>query len=253
MATKPKQEVSVPEGTSVGFLDQRPEWAQGMGRGNENVGQGDIVLPRLEIVQSLSPIREEDPGAIEGSFFNSASLELLGDLVYIVPVMFKVEFNVWTIYNEGGGFHGSFATKVEAERRLAEVARDGTPREHLEVVDTPTHYCLKVKPDGSHEQIVVSMPKSKAKVSRRWNSAIQMGGGDRFSRVYKFSTFKDKNKKNQSFFNFVVSPAGFVPQALFTEAEKVYNMFKSSNVRADYTVDLGETEGAGMDGEGSDI
>jgi len=184
MATKPKSEVAVAQNFELALETERPEWAQGDGRGNENVTTADLVLPRLELVQSASPIKEENPEAKDGQFFNTASQEMLGELAYIVPVTYKVEYLVWTIFNEGGGFHGSYESKGEAEARVAELVSNGEDPSHLEVVDTPTHYCLMVHPDLRTEQIVVSMPKSKAKVSRRWNAAIQIGGGDRFSRVY---------------------------------------------------------------------
>lgn len=236
---KPKTEVAVAQEFAVGFEGERPEWAKGQGRGNENVTSNDLVLPRLEIIQSLSPIREDNPDAVEGCFFNSATMELLGDVVYLVPITYKVEYIVWTIFDEGGGFHGSYESKGEAEARFNELVSDGAEPAHLEIVDTPTHYCLMVKPDLTTQQIVVSMPKSKAKVSRRWNAAVQIGGGDRFSRIYKFATFKDKNKKNQSFYNYVVTPMGYAPKLVFEQAEKLYELFRTSAVRTDYnTVDV---------------
>ena len=76
------------------------------------------------------------------------------------------------------------------------------------------------------------MPKTKAKVSRKWNAMIQIAGGDRFSRVYKLSSFTDQNKKGKKFQNFTVQPAGYPPKAVYQEAERLYEVFKTQDVRA---------------------
>lgn len=215
---------------------------QDSARGSEEVKTSDMVLPRLEIVQALSPIKETDPDAREGMLFNSVTQQVIGDHVYFVPIYFRVEFLVWQDQDSGGGFHGSFPTQEQAEeKRAMVVANDpnlnGTTSKGfpiIEVVDTPVHYGLLVTPEGDKEQIVISMAKTKSKVSRKWNAMIQIAGGDRFGRVYKISSFTDENKKGQKFKNFVVQPAGFPPEAVYKEAERLYGSFRSGEIQADH-------------------
>jgi len=207
---------------------------QGQGRGSEEVKSSDMVLPRLEIVQALSPIKEMNPDAREGMLFNSVTGELLGDSVFFVPVYFRMEYLIWKDQDQGGGFFGSFPTLEQAEERKATEVGNGENPEYIEIVDTPVHYGLIITPDGQKEQIVISMAKTKAKVSRKWNAIIQIAGGDRFSRVYKISAFTDENKKGQKFKNFVVQPAGFPPKAIYEECERVYQSFRSGEVVADH-------------------
>jgi len=232
---------------------------QGAGRGSEEVKSSDMVLPRLEIVQALSPIKELDPDAREGMLFNSVTQELLGDHVYFVPVYFRLEYLVWQSQDNGGGFHGSFPTLEQAEdKRSQVVANDPTlggitskGMNIIEVVDTPVHYGLVVTPEGEQQQVVISMAKTKSKVSRKWNAMIQIAGGDRFSRVYKISAFTDENKKGQKFKNFVVQPAGFPPKAVYEECERLYASFRSGEIVADHAsaapvADAGTTERDGI-------
>jgi hypothetical protein len=61
---------------------------------------------------------------------------------------------------------------------------------------------------------------------------IQIAGGDRFSRVYKIGTFRDENKKGQKFFNYTVQPVGFTPERVYREAERMYEILKTQDVRA---------------------
>lgn len=230
------------------FSNEVPEWAKGgSGRGSENIGTKDLILPRLEIVQAQSPIKDENPEAREGLLFNTVTQEVIGDEAFIVPIFYRMEYIVWKDQDAGGGFFGAFNSQSEAEARVSELMSEG--EEDLEIVDTPVQYCLRIRPDMTTENIVISMPKSKAKVSRKWNALIQLCGGDRFSRAYKVTTFKDKNKQNKTFFNYVVQAAGFPPEAIYREAEKWYEVFRKEGVSTDHASALaaGNPEGGGMD------
>jgi len=207
---------------------------QDSNRGSEEVKSSDMVLPRLEIVQALSPIKEANEDAREGHLFNSVTQQLLGDHVYFVPIYFRLEFLIWKDQDQGGGFFGSFPTLEQAEERKSVEVGNGEDPDYLEIVDTPVHYGLLVTPEGEMEQIVISMAKTKSKVSRKWNAMIQIAGGDRFGRVYKISTFTDENKKGQKFKNYVVQPAGFPPEKVYKEAERLYASFRSGEVTADH-------------------
>lgn len=230
MATKkPETAVQTVEPT---FIQEAPAYLNsGTARGSEEVKASDMVLPRLEIVQALSPIKETNEQAREGLLFNSVTEQILGDMVYFVPVYYRMEYLVWRDQDKGGGFLGSFPSAADAEHRRAQAVAEGDSLEDIEVVDTPVQYGLRIEPSGYFEQIVISMAKTKAKVSRRWNAMIQIAGGDRFSRVYKISTFRDENKKGQKFFNYVVQPAGFTPEKVYREAERIYEVLKTQDVR----------------------
>jgi hypothetical protein len=239
MATK-KTEVQVANDEPL-FVQEAPAWAQSKeARGSENVTNADMVLPRLEIVQALSPIKDENPDAREGCLFNSATVAVIGDSAYIVPIFYRMEWLVWKDQNKGGGFFGAYDSEAAAAARVREEVENGEDEEDLEVVDTPVHYCLRIVPDPKAEggmrteQIVISMAKTKAKVSRKWNAMIQIAGGDRFSRVYKLSTFKDKNKQGKTFYNYVVTPQGFPPEHVYREAERVYGVLKAGDIKVDH-------------------
>lgn len=235
MATKKSTDVAVAASSEVtAFSQEVPDYIKtDTARGSEEVTSNDLTIPRLEIVQAQSTIKDEQDGVVDGHLYNSVTREILGDHAYFVPVYFRTEFLVWKDQDKGGGFFGSFPTMVEAKARVDEAVAAGENEEDIEIVDTPVHFGLLVTPDGSRcEQIVVSMAKSKAKVSRKWNSMIQIVGGDRFSRVYKLTTFKDENNNGQKFHNFVVQPAGFAPKAIYDKAEALYEVFRTTDVRA---------------------
>lgn len=210
--------------------DEVPEYLQGatQARGSENVGMEDIVIPRLELIQGLSPaVKPGDPGEIDGAKMgmmnNSVTRELYGDTVYVVPVYYTKQWLVWRARkdkkgkSQEGGFFGAFNTPEEAQARA-----DKENDESIEIIDTPQHLCLLIKDDGTTEEILISLPRTKAKVSRKWNSQVRLAGGDRFSRVYQIGTVLEKNSQGD-FYNFDIKMKGYPAKELFKKAEALYN------------------------------
>lgn len=246
-AAKKATEVAVKQNSDLAFAQEvAPSYIKtDSNRGSEEVKSSDMVLPRLEIVQALSPIKETNEDAREGYLFNSVTQEVIGDHAYFVPIYFRLEYLIWKDQDQGGGFFGSFPTLEQAEERKSVEIGNGENPDYLEIVDTPVHYGLLVCPETKvTEQIVISMAKTKSKVSRKWNAMIQIAGGDRFGRVYKLSTFTDENKKGQKFKNFVVQPAGFPPEAVYKEAERLYASFRSGEIKADHASAAPEKDAA---------
>lgn len=208
--------------------------AKGGDRGREEVQSNDLVIPRLEIVQSLSPCRDKrDPayitGAEEAMIYNNVTRELLGESVEVIPVFYHKEYNIWKDRKAGGGFKGSYKTQVEAERALAALP-DGA---QCEVLDTPTFFCLLVAENGSMTEVVISMTRSKAKVSRKWNSLIRLANLDSFAKSYILSTVQDQNNAGETYYNWSVAPKGYVTQEQYKSAVELYNVIKAGGASAD--------------------
>lgn len=244
-ATKPQaQEPQAPAVVEANL----PAYMKKGARGAENVGQEDLVIPRLEIVQSLSPCRKRgDPafieGAEEGMMYNSVTRELYGREVTLVPVAYKKDFLLWKDRKKGGGLRGVFPTA-----ELAEDARQQLEdRDDVEAIDTAQHFCYLVKPNGQIEEIVVSMSKTKMKVSRKWNTLIRIAEVDSFAKMYKMSGVMQTNANNEDFYNFEIAPLpGFVDEQLYNRAEKLWEMIQKGAVKAstefDKPAESGTTE-----------
>jgi hypothetical protein len=224
-------DVTVQKPTDVVVLD-KPDYIKtdGPGRGSENVGTDDVVIPRLEVVQALSPqVKEGDPkfndDARAGMLVNSVTGQLYGREVFVVPVIYTKQWLVWMARKDKagnplpGGFFGAYNSPEEAQVR---VEAEGGAAKYIESIDTPQHLCLIVDGNtGKFDEIMVSMPRTKAKISRAWNSMVKMAGGDRFSRVYRVATSLEKNQRGD-FYNFAIAPAGFPALPLYRAAESLY-------------------------------
>jgi hypothetical protein len=256
--------VKEPESNSLVMVQtETPDYIkQDQQRGSEQVGQDDIVIPRLEIVQALSPaVKEGDPGFIEearpGMLQNSVTKQLYGKEVMVVPVFYNKQWLVWRQRKDKdnkpieGGFFGSYNSPEEADLRVEE---EGGAANYIESIDTPQHLCLLISmQSGTVEEVMVSMPRTKAKISRQWNSMIRLAGGDRFSRVYRIGTQLEK-KTQGDYYNFVVAQSGFPAKVLYDRAEKLYEQIAAGSRKVvmdvtdfDKSADsAGSTEGAEM-------
>jgi hypothetical protein len=224
-----------------------PDFLKQGNRGAENVGTDDVIIPRIELIQALSPVRKKsDPsyieGAEEGMLYNNVTRTLYGNEVTVVPVYYTKQFLVWKDRKAGGGgsngFRGAFATKELADRAIADLAEEA-----LEVSDTAQHFVL-VRNGDDWQEAVISMAKSKIKVSKRWNSLMRLTNTDSFSRAYKLSATTETNARNESYFNFNVAALGFVNKDLYERAEKLYETIRAGGVKVSNDYDGEVTESA---------
>lgn len=222
-----------PAGALAQFSQEKPDFMKDTHRGSENVTMQDMVIPRLSIIQSLSPQRmkqnpEYIPGAEEGMIFNTVTRKLYTPPIVIVPCFFRKEVVLWKKRLAGGGFKGAFKTTEEAVSVMNTMPdkfvldKDGkTQIEAYEALDTAHQFVLIVEDNGSVSEAVLSLVKTGLTFSRKFNSMIELGGGDRFSRAYKLGTSFTKNEKGE-FFAWKIEPVGFVPEDLYKKAEQLY-------------------------------
>ncbi|HDR1856439.1 TPA: hypothetical protein QB617_000211 [Pasteurella multocida] len=199
---------------------------QDAGLGNENVRTEDLTLPRLVLLQQMSP--EVMPGsgdkyvegAMPGLILNSLTNELF-KAVYCANLDFSVEYTVWRKREQGGGLLGTFPTEQEA-REFVAASTDVKP-EHCDIVETHNHLLLLIDEEGKiKDPVLCQMTSSKLSVSRRWNSMPAIRKGARFGTIWALSSVAAKNKLGQPYFNFDIELAGYPDDALYTQIKDVY-------------------------------
>jgi hypothetical protein len=252
MATK-KTELAKIEESSLALSTELPEWLRDKGgnRGAENVGVDDIIIPRIEIVQSLSPARKKsDPayieGAEEGMLFNNVTRELYGASVIVVPVYYSKQYLIWKDRKAGGGtggFRGAYNSLGEAHEQIQTLGEEA-----LDVAETAQHFCL-IHSRDKWEEAVVSMSKSKLKISKRWNSLMRLTNTDSFSRAYKLSSTEESNARGETYYNFSITSLGFVPANVFVRAEELYHRIRQGGIKvsSDFDNDSAETVQTGSE------
>ena len=219
--------------------EQLPAYMQqGEARGSEAVTTDDLSIPRLDVIQALSPQRKKsDPayieGAEEGMLFNSVTQVLYGAAVTFVPVFFRKEWLVWKDRDSGGGFNGAFPTKSEGVAEANELGDD------YEAVETAQHFGLIVGDGGTLEEVVISMSRSKMKASRQLNTLAKMIGGDRFSSTYEVSAIEVNGEKGD-YYSLGIKRLEFVDEDTYHAAERCYEAVSGGERDVNRTYDEAE-------------
>ncbi len=94
------------KGTSVVVRgpDQLPAFMEGhAGEGTEKLGRGDFEIPRIQLLQAISPEVEAFDAAEPGHFWHNMAEISLGEKLTIVPVFVDVRYILWRPRSEGGG------------------------------------------------------------------------------------------------------------------------------------------------------
>ena len=231
-----KKEVAVRSQGDLALTGQVPDFLQQYGAaGNESVGVEDIVIPRLGLIQSLSPeVDDSDPKYIEGAkpgdFFNSLTREVYASPVSVVFVDRKKEFTVFKKRAAGGGFRGSFGS--ESEARFAIESGDD-PAEQMEIVETAMNFGLILNEEGKViSEIVIPMTSTKLKVDRQINSMIRLRGAARFASIFYLESTKEKNDKG-TFYNIKATIGPWVSPDIAAAAKRMYDAIHSGDRRVD--------------------
>lgn len=148
------------------------------GRGLEDASSDDMIIPFLKQAQSLSPEVKKSkpeyiPGLEEGMFFNSATGEIYGEEVFIVPCKYERQYLEFVPVESGGGFRGSHDASILNE------CKDGPLGEHLlpdgnEIVVCGVWYVLVLDKEGNYSSAVISLAKSQFKQSKKLMTKLRM-------------------------------------------------------------------------------
>ncbi len=199
------------------------------GLGQENMGSEDFAIPRLSILQDLSPqVKKTEDGYIDGAEAGdiidlvSESLHDGTEGIQVVPCAYRRSHIEWGLRENGGGFindHGA-----EGAALLSSCKKDDRGRLILpsgnQLVATAEYYLLVIGEDGSFSPYVCSMTSTQLKASRKWNTMInqlripkQDGSGTfnpaMFYLSYNMSTVPQRNDQG-SWFGWKIAPSASV-------------------------------------------
>lgn len=150
---------------AIDFLASRAN--QGM----ERVGMADIIMPRVNILQDLSPqVKPRMPEFVEGAkpgMLYNAATRAISDAMSVLPCHYVRHYIEWKPGRKGFvADHGEAGEQLMKATRRNDDNYDVLPNGNL-LVPTPTWYCLDL---ATRQQIVIPMPRTQSKPSRQWMS-----------------------------------------------------------------------------------
>ena len=207
--------------------------------GLENITSEDLTIPRLKILQALSPeVNKRDgkyvDGASAGDVINTVTSKLYNEdnELVVLPVSYKRLFLEWQPRESGGGL----MAQHEDQAILSKTTKNQIGQDVLDngnyIQTSANHFVLVLNSDGSFDQAMIPMAGTQLKKSRTWNSvmaSLKMRSNDKvftppsFSHKYSMKTVQESNDRG-TWFGWNITNLGPLGQdeMFFYEAAKEF-------------------------------
>jgi len=209
-------------------IDLRADSHMGM----EAMTQADYAIPRIVILQDLSPqVQTRDERHIENAEAGDIC-DIVGQVLYdgnegiiVDPVSYRRAYIEWVPRTKGGGFVADRTPiNPEASNQLQDFLNNKCTRGAKGEITTPTGNEIRISGEyfvfmvdvatGDFQPFVISMGGTQMKKSRRWNTVMSQFkidyNGERinpamFYRCYKLTTIPERNDQG-SWFGWQITP-----------------------------------------------
>jgi hypothetical protein len=234
---------------------------QDAGVGNEEVGEEDLALPFLKLLQASSQktmkqLKALGIDASPGDVWNSVTNEIYSDRkLQVIPVAYQRRFIEWTPRGDGNNAPVAIYTPNEKRPETTRSPKDNkdyTEGGQTYIEDTHHHYLLVLNADGTSTTALVTMKSTMLKKSRKWNSMIASRvmtndegknfSPPRFAYVYTLQVVEDSNDEGE-WFNWDVTLEGPVENVdHYQEARQFAHSIKRGTVTVKHQREEGGAE-----------
>jgi hypothetical protein len=238
-----------------------PDFMKGTaGLGAEGLTQGDLEIPRIKLIQAISPEIDLFPVSA-GEWWHTVAERSLGSVVRIVPVKTWTSVTLWAPRSDGGGIlaraedgqtwdrpNEEFTVRLKSNKVVAYNTRDNVAASGLLGFGTSDPADKSSSPAATRSinllvylldaedlsPAIVSFQRASEKVGRRFNSKIKMSSVriPIFGRIYDLSNRKETSNEGD-FLMPVVSDGSLVQdEGLFHNLRSLFSVFAEKTVRA---------------------
>lgn len=193
--------------------------------GQQNLDAGDLILPRIKVVQQMSQ-ETADKKAEPGDFYNTLTGERYGPELTFIPILPfkqrvllvrnekrpKIEEALGTDLSDGDGLKCrsyDMVTGVGEPGILCAECPLSMWNGNIPPLCTETYNVAALSGDG--DLIILSMSKSGAKTGKRLFSMLRLANGAPWKKVYKASTTLQRNELGNFYVPDVAVQGGEIP------------------------------------------
>lgn len=211
--------------------------------GFEDEDEDDLIIPRIKIVQSLSPERKEKL-ADEGDIINSLTKEKLNGKVFI-PVYKFTNIIKWKDRSEGGGIEAiardgktCIPTDGGQPYPCARLAEFDNTKQGKDAIPTHTKYMNFFGfLEGEKMPIILSFAKTNYAEGKRLFSLARVTMQNMWNHGYVLKE-KEMSKAGNDWYNIVVQPAGPTSEEDRAHARSLFDNFR--NMAQELNFDMNE-------------
>lgn len=230
-----------------------------IGLGTENLGAGDVEVPRVKLMQALSPELEEYGDLKQGEFFHTLAEAKLGKTVRITPIYTDQRFVLWRPRDSGGGIlaraddgihwsppNGVYAVDLKGGAKVVwrtapTVAASGLDKwgsynpadANSPPAATRMFNVVITLPDYPDlPPAVLTLQRASIKVARRFLGKLKITRAPSFGLIFEMAATEDHNNAGQKFWNYSFKAAGMIQEKdEYDRNFEYYKYFKEQGVR----------------------
>lgn len=205
----------------------------------QNIDSDDYEIPRLKLLQALSPEIEDGQGKA-GQFYHNVLEEPLGETLTVVPIFVFKSFILWNPRHEGGGIlaramdgvhwdnpNGEFEVQPYKDnkkkvtwRTARTVKESGLDQWGSTDPDDPQsqpaatrmiNVLLEIVGRPEISPVLLTFQRSTIKYGKKFIGKLKMTNAPSFGIQFELSSFKDANKNGDEYWSMKMTSAGFVP------------------------------------------
>lgn len=233
-----------------------------VGKGAEGIGQADMDVPRIKLIQGISPELQEYNDLRAGNFFHTATETIFDEPFLGIAIFRDCRYILWNPRDNGGGIlaraddgvhwqpaNAKFDVKLDKKdgghsvtwKTSDTVARSGLADWGSQNRDDPNsppaatkmyNFLLGFPEYPDLMPAVLTFQRSAIKMGRKFNTKLKVARAPIFAMVFKFESFIDTNSRGQDFHNVRASGAGFIEKTdpMFREYEKIHDGFAAAGL-----------------------
>ncbi len=248
--------------------------------GKEAIGKDDIEIPRLKLMQGLSPELTEYDDLKAGYFFHPAAEFIFDQPFKAVPIFMDQRYILWRPRDAGGGIlaradDGQHWSPANSEFTVVLDKKDGGATVKWRTAKTVSesglanwgtmnpadpdsppaatlmyNFLLAFPDEPDLMPAVLSFQRSSIKSGRRFNTKLKTVRAPIFGTVWEFSSVKETNGRGQDFFNLMVKAAGLVEdEGTFDQYRQMHEQFTSKGLTIKDIEGLQGEDAAAAEGE----
>lgn len=209
--------------------------------GLENVDQGDIIIPRLDLMQKTSKAveREDDP-AKPGDYVNTITGIITAPPFEVVPIFFNKAAILFgenagdeIICKAPDGKYGNFHGLCEKCDYNYKLWVENEPPKCTAIFQ---FFCVFAdeEPEAA-TPFIVSMKATGAKTAKKWLSAAKFAGPKvpLFGVKYSLGSLKKENKAGTFYVPTIAAAGRIDPVPYFVLYEMIFDAFNAGAIKAD--------------------
>lgn len=246
-----------------------------------NIDQTDLIVPRVKLLQGISPEVEAYDNAKSGEFWHTIAGESMGKTIKGVPILVRKTYALWAPRGDDRGILARASDGVNWDQQFRGLKFTVKPKNYPHEVTYQLGDSVHDKIDGNFalSEFGSSIPgdpqsapaaaltyqflwyfpdapdlspaliintRSSVKPAKQLISKIELRPVDSFAQVFDMSVVSETNNDGDKFYNYAFTAAGYADEETFKITSGLYERYNSAEFRAnDESEDADKGESGG--------